>query len=165
MALPNRSGGVQCRRISCIWRSLRKHNKTMNSIGLGNFFWVRSPSLFFKAFQNGAQTDGGEPSVRRGRFPLPFERRRRTDVQISSSQIECIAISLYSGRHLSGHFTARRHRCLNRSHDMEVRLMQTASAEAHRNPPAASLPKPRKLSRRSCASSSKAVGITPCPTG
>jgi hypothetical protein len=41
----------------------------------------------------------------------------------------------------------------------------TANAEAHRNPPAASFPKPRKPSRRSCASSSKAVGIAPCPTG
>jgi hypothetical protein len=41
----------------------------------------------------------------------------------------------------------------------------TASAEAHRNPPAASLPKPRKPSRRSCASSSKAVGIAPFPAG
>jgi hypothetical protein len=41
----------------------------------------------------------------------------------------------------------------------------TASAEAHRNPPAPSLPKPRKPSRRSCASLSKAVSIVPCPTG
>ena len=50
MALPNRSGGVQCRRISCIWRSLGKSaNQTISMCY--REVWEKRTSLIFAAFQ------------------------------------------------------------------------------------------------------------------